>query len=588
MAVRLEPVADAYRWKTARSIPRPIPVPCPREVIARLPAITAADPTPLAMEDVILLVPEWDPHRDAAGARFDPKAARRAIDFFHECLSHVKGERARTPFLLELWQQAIIANVYGWRRPDGTRRFREAFLYVPRKNGKTTLAGGVVVYAIGPDGEIGGEVYSAASEREQAALVFQQARGMVEHEPELASRCRIYRTFKSIEYEETGSTYRAISSEDASAHGFNTSCFVMDELHAQKNRELLDVLETSTGSRREPLEWIITTADFDGPSICNEKLDYALRVRSGVVQDPAFLPVIYRAEREEDWHSPHVWRLANPNLGIAVGLDDMRRLHLKAVSSPAFQNTFKRLRLNMSTTTDVVWMDGPTVDGCVQAYKASDLRGRRCFGGLDLASTQDLTAFALWFPDEKRVLLYYWIPSESARKRELVSKVVRYAEWTEAGWIVATAGLVCDYDRVFADILHLRTQFDIRSIAYDRWGALQITNQLAKEGFDLLPFGQGFASMSAPMKELERLLVSGEAHHNGNPVLRWNLCNVVAEIDAAGNQKPSKRKSKEKIDGAVAWIMALGASWLGKSKGPSVYKTRGPRTLGGRGNVPKE
>lgn len=583
---RLEPPLE--RVASVRDLPRPIRAPVSRELVARLPAVTPEEPTPLPLREVILLVPEFDPHRDAAGFTFDEDRARRAIAFFHECLSHVKGERARTPLLLELWQQAVIANAYGWVDADGRRRFREVFLYVPRKNGKTTLAGGVVLLSIAADGELGAEVYSAASEREQAALVFQQARGMVEHEPELAARCRVFRALKAIEVEATGSVYRAISSEDASAHGFNTSAYVMDELHAQRTRGLLDVLETSTGSRRQPLGWIITTADYDGPSICNEKLDYALRVRAGTVKDPRFLPVIYRAERDEDWGDERVWRMANPNLGISLDVDELRRQHLKAVSSPAFLNTFRRLRLNQTTATDVVWIDGPTVVACRAAYTPADLRGRRCYGGLDLAATQDLTAFALWFPDEKRVLAYFWVPADSARKRELVSKVVRYSEWTAAGWITATDGAVCDFDRVYADVLHLRSEFDLRAIAYDRWSAQQITNQLAGAGVEMVPFGQGFASMSAPMKELERLLVSGEARHNANPVLEWNITNVVAELDAAANIKPSKRKSREKIDGAVAWIMAIGASWLGKAKGPSVYGDRGPRSLGGRGGAPKE
>jgi len=316
---------------------------------------------PWRTSDVALLdvcrraIPGYNPWRDAGECSFDVTSARRVLEFFTECLRHVEGELAGRPFALEEWQVAIIANLFGWLRADGTRRYRTAFVYVPRKNGKTMLAAGVALYCGMSDGEAGPQVYSAASEKEQAALIYRDAVGMIAQEPELDARCRIFRTFKSIEFRETSGVYRSLSSDAKTKHGFNTHCAIVDELHAHVSRELVDVLTTSTGARRQPITFIITTADYNRDSVCNEFHDYAKKVRDAVLADPYFLPVIYEATKADDWTSPETWRRVNPNFGVSVKADYFAEECEKAKKRPAYLNTFLRLHLNLKTDSDVAW-----------------------------------------------------------------------------------------------------------------------------------------------------------------------------------------------------------------------------------------
>ena len=313
-------------------------------------------------DDVIGLVPGYDPQATAGDCWFDEEAADKVVGFFADCLVHVKGEFAGRPFLLEPWQQAIVANLFGWKRPDGTRRYREAFIFVPRKNGKSILAAGICIYMLFCDGEWGAEIYCAAAERDQAALVFDVAKQMVNHEPVLRDACRIYT--KAITIESMGSTFKAISADASTKHGYNAHCAVIDELHAQKNRELVDVLITSTGARRQPLIVHITTSDFERPSICNEKHDYASKVRDGIIEDRAFLPVIYEAGRDDDWTNPEVWAAVNPNYGVSISKEYLAHECQRAQEAPTYENTFKRLHLNIRTEQDVRWISMERWERC--------------------------------------------------------------------------------------------------------------------------------------------------------------------------------------------------------------------------------
>lgn len=565
--------------------------------IARLPIVDPfADPTdasavkPLPMRDVIRLIPGFDPFRLAGECYFDEEAAERAIDFFHECCTHTKGplgpksegERG-TPLILQLWQQAIIANLFGWKRADGSRRFTDVFVYVPRKNGKTTMISGLVLFMLFCDGEPGAEVYSAAAEKGQAALVFDVAKVMVEREPELDSRGRVFRALKAIEYADAGSVYKAISSDADTKHGFNSSCYVMDELHAQKNRHLLDALETSTDARENPLGVIITTADFEGPSICNEKLAYAENVRDGVLDDDGTLPVVFKAGREDEWRSPDTWRRANPNLGVSFTMQKMQRAFMKAAKTPDAQNTFRRLRLNVNTQSEIAAIEIEQYEACTDLdFDFAELKHEPCFGALDLASTSDLTCFALWFPDRELSIEWYFLPEETAKKRAEKDQVP-YLTWgrQKSARLLLTPGNSCDYGFVRRTVQKVAAHVKIESIAFDRWNASQLVTDLQGDGFDMVAFGQGFASMSAPTKDLLARIADQKCRHDGNPVSRWCAANLILEEDAAGNVKPSKKRSRDKIDGMVARIMALGVSILraGKKK-TSAYKSRGLRRLG--------
>jgi phage terminase large subunit-like protein len=336
---------------------------------------------------------------------------------------------------------------------------------------------------------------------------------------------------------------------------------------------------TSTGARRQPLIIHITTADFDRPSICNEKYDYACKVRDGIIHDPAFLPVIYEADRDDDWTNPEVWAKANPNLGISVSLQYLERECRRAQETPSYENTFKRLHLNMKTQQDVRWLGMEAWDACgEEAIEESVLEGQECFAGLDLSTTTDISAFVLAFQDEEGVLTVlprFWIPEDSALKRERRDRVP-YVDWARQGLIETTPGNVIDYDRIRTHINDIKDRFKITEIAIDRWNATQLATQLQGDGFEVVAFGQGFKDMTAPTKELEKLVMSGKLRHAGHPVLRWMASNVAVETDAAGNLKPSKKKSTERIDGIVALVMALGRLMVTPIE-TSVYNTRGLR-----------
>lgn len=503
-------------------------------------------------------LPGYDPYTHAGTCRFDPAAAQRAIDFFGECLTFTAGEWRGRPFILQPWQSAIVANVFGWKRFDGLRRYREVFIYVPRKCGKTELAGGLGNLLTFADGEPAAHVYCAAADREQARLVFAAAKTMVQAEPELANRSRIY--VNAISVEETGSMLRVVSAEAYTKHGVNAHGIIIDELHAQPDRELVDVLTTSTGARRQPLIIYITTADFDRPSICNEKYDYACKVRDGIIEDPAFLPVIYETKPDADWTSPAVWAQANPNLGVSVSLDYITRECKRAQETPTYENTFKRLHLNLKTQQDVRWLSLEAWDASAGVIDEASLAGKVCFAGLDLSTTTDVSACVLVFrePDETvTVIPRFWIPADNARKRERRDRVP-YETWARLGYIEMTPGNVVDYDYIRQRLNELKARFKIREVAIDPWNATQLSIQLHSDHFKVIQFGQNFKDMTSPTKEWEKLVLSRKLIHGGHPVLRWMASNVAAESDAAGNIKPSKKKSSDRIDGIVAGIMGLG------------------------------
>ena len=531
----------------------------------------------MKLTEIIKLIPGYDPYRDAGDCTFDEKAGQHIIDFFHECITHVKGKLSGQPFILELWEQAIVANLFGWKRPNGLRRYTEAFIFVPRKNGKTSLSAGIVNYVMFCDGEPGAEIYSAAAEAEQAKLVFDQTCWMIQNdeksnEPVLSPRCTIY--MKSVFCEDTHSFYKYISSDAKTKHGYNAHLVIMDETHAQPDRTLTDVLETSQASREEPIYIDITTSDFEREgSVCNEKHDIACRVRDGILNNPYLLPVIYEASKEDDWTDPEVWKKANPNFGISVREEYIQGKCAKAIDSPTFENTFKRLHLNIRTEQDVRWLQMEKWDACGDEIDIEELAGRACYAGLDMSSTTDLTALTLLFPDgdgKITVLPFFWVPNITGHKKELQDGVP-YLTWERQRHVVMTSGDSVDYHAVRAKINALAEVYNIREIAVDRCFAHEIITDLQdQDGFNVVKFGQGYLSMNAPTKELERLVLSGDLNHGGNPVLRWMASNVTVEIDAAENYKPSKKKSTQRIDGIVSTIMALGIAML-QGNGTSIY-----------------
>ncbi len=494
------------------------------------------------------------------GLWFDHDAESRVYAFFEQYLRHSKGEFAKKPFVLQEWQAFIVGSVFGWKREDGTRRFRTAYDEEPRKNGKSTRLAGIGLYMTTADGESGAEVYSAATKKDQAKIVWGEAKNMVLASPELRARTRVFAANMNVPA--LGAKFEPLGADSDSLDGLNISCAIVDELHAHKSRDLWDVLETATGARRQPLIYAITTAGRNKLSVCWELRDYACKVLEGIVQDDSFFAIIFTIDDGDDWSDPKVWGKANPGLGVSVKVDDLQRKVEKARHLPAAQNAFKRLHLNVWTEGAGSWLDIEAWDENGQEVDPDDLVGRECFGGLDLSTTTDITAFVKVFPPVEegepwKVLARFWVPAENIAKRAKTDRVP-YDVWREQGYIEATPGNVVDYRAVGAGIIADAQAFDLREVAYDRFNSSQLVTELMDEGLTMVPFGQGFVSMAAPTRELEKLVISGLLAHGGNPVLRWMASNVVVVEDPAGNMKPAKNKSAEKIDGIVALIMAIG------------------------------
>lgn len=551
---------------------------------------------PSKWREILLQIPAYDSIATAPqGSWFDSDIAQQSIDFFQECLRHVEGDIAGSPFELQTWQKAVNANLYGWHVKDAkgrsVRRYRECLMFLPRGNGKTCFVAGHCIYLLLCDNEAGAQVYGAAAEREQAALLFRHAKGMVEQEPELMSRCQIYGGIghrSIILKSDPSSSYRVLSAYAKTKHGFNAHAVFVDELHALPDRELVDVLHTSMGksNRKQPLMVYITTADYDRVSICNEKHDYGDKVRAGVIDDPAFLPVIYEAGREDDWKDEAVWVKANPNLGVSVSLDYLQRECKKAQDEPAYENTFRRLHLNQKTSTNAKCIPMDQWDACASEINIEQLAGRTAFFAIDIGSKSDFTALAMLFPrddaetvevpnynkkdgDEPDTVLVtrrsydlamrFWLPEKRVKRDARMERQID--TWIRHGLIYVTPGSVVDYDVVLASICDLVNMFAVSCIGID-YGmqAVQFSTNLQKVFGDhfVKSYRQGVISMAAPFREMFELLAMGRLHHDGNPVMRWMASNTVAEERGGGLTKPSKQHSEEKIDGITALVMALG------------------------------
>jgi len=505
--------------------------------------------------------------------------ADRAVRFINT-LKHSTGQWAGKPFILMDWQEELIRRFYGTLNPDGTRQYRTVWLEVPRKNGKTELgAGGFALPLLYLDDELGAQIYSAANDREQAGLLFQAAAPMVEQNHTLNSLSKVYSPQKRIVYYRNRSFYVAISADRYNKDGLNAHAIIYDELHAAKTRELWDVLTTSHGTRTQPADIVTTTAGYDRNSICWELHNYACKVRDGIIDDPTWLVCIYAAEPKEDWTDEDVWLKCNPALGVFRSIEEMRSLCKRAQQTPALEMTFRRLYLDQWVNSAERWMRIETWDACNK--RLPKLAGLKCYGGLDLSSTKDLTALALVFHigDKYAVKMHYWIPEATMLQKEKEDRVP-YSLWKRQGHLHVTDGNVVDYDYMREITRQEATKYEIAEVAFDRWNATQIVTQLMDDGFNMTPFGQGFVSMSPATKDFETQVLSGNLIHGNNPILRWNIDNLVVRQDPAGNLKPDKEKSTQRIDGAVATIMGLSlAIKHADEDAPSIYETQGVTAL---------
>ena len=494
-------------------------------------------------------------------SHYDAEKADRAVRFI-ENLKHTKGRWAGKRFWLLPWQEQIIRDVFGVVDAHGNRQFRTAYVEIPKKNGKSELAAAVALYLLYADNEPSAEVYGAAADRQQASIVFDVARQMVDMTPALVKRSKIMAAGKRIVNYSNGGYYQVLSAEVGTKHGLNVSGLVFDELHSQPNRQLYDVLTKGSGDAREqPLYFLITTAGTDRESICYEVHMKALDLLKGTKIDPSFYPVVYGLADDQDWNDEANWYQANPSLGYTIKIDRVRDAYKEALENPAEENVFRQLRLDQWVGSTVAWIPEHVYDKGDLPIDMEKLKGRDCYAGLDLSSTSDITAFVMVFPPETEgenyiVLPHFWLPRETLQLR-VRRDHVPYDVWEKQGLFHITEGNVVDYNFVRKTINELGTEYHICEIGVDRWNATQLITDLDGDGFVMVPIGMGFKDMSPGMKELYKLLLEGKITHGGNPILRWMAGNVVAEIDAAENIKPSKKKATEKIDGIVALIMGL-------------------------------
>ena len=513
-------------------------------------------------------------------SHYDKAKADRAVKFI-ENLCHTKGKWAGKRFWLLPWQEQLIRDIFGIIKPDGNRQFRTAFVEICKKVGKSELAAAVALYLLYADNEPSAEVYGAAADRQQASIVFDVAKQMVEMSPALMKRSKLMAATKRIVNYGNAGFYQVLSAEVGNKHGFSVSGLVFDEIHTQPNRQLYDVLtKGSSDARQNPLHFIITTAGTDRHSIAYELHTKAVDILEGRRSDPTFYPVVYGLKDDEDWEDEANWYKVNPSLGYTVDVERLRDAYREAKQNPADEITFKWLRCNMWVSSTVAWIPDQIYMRGNEKIDMDALEGRDCYAGLDLSSTGDITAFVLMFPprdeDEKYIVLpYFWVPEETIPQRVKAASVP-YDVWERQGFIQATEGNVIHYDFIEHFIEELGKKYHILEIAFDRWGAVQMVQDLEGMGFTVVPFGQGFKDMSPPSKEFYKILMEGKMIHGGNPVLRWMAGNVVIDTDPAGNIKVTKAKSKEKIDGIVAAIMALDRCIRheGEKQG-SVYDERG-------------
>jgi phage terminase large subunit-like protein len=525
------------------------------------------------------------------GLTFDPSAGVRVVEFVERYCKHHEGEWANKPFLLEPWQKEALSVAFGWRNADGNRRFRTIYIEIARKNGKSELASALGLYLLIADGEPGAQVYSSATKRDQASIVWRAASKMVEASPGLAKFAKVFQS--SIVVKKTSSFFKPLSAEANTLDGLNPHGNIIDELHAHRDRGVWDVLDSAMGARRQPMTVAITTAGvFDQDGIGWQTHDYACKVLDGLVEDDSFFAFVAAPDDDDDVFSEVAHQKANPNWGVSIKPEYLVKQAKKAKDQPGFFNEYSIKHVNVWTQQVKRWLPMDKWAACEpESATGADaraaavarevaLKGKTCRGGLDLSSKLDLTALVLEFPQPNGVvelLCRFWIPE--ARVLEASQKGMRqYEAWVRDGWLKTTSGDVVDYEFIRAEVNELHKFYQLKELAFDPWGALDLATRLGGDGVTMVEVRQGFKSLSEPCKDLEAKVVEGKAHHMNHPVLRWCAANAVVLTDAAGNIKPDKEKATNRIDGIVAWAMARSRSIVAKSDAHA-YEHRGFLTL---------
>lgn len=498
---------------------------------------------------------------------FDTERAEHICRFV-ELLPHIKGKwaRERKPITLEPWQVFNLTTVFGWVDSEGLRRFRTVYDEIPRKNAKSTLSSGVALYCLAADDEEGAEVYSAATTRDQARIVWQDARQMVLRSAGMRARFGVEATAHSIFVEHSASAFKALSRDQGgNLDGLNIHVGIIDELHAHKTRDVFDVIDTGTGSRDQSLLWLITTAGFNRAGICYEKRGYTIKVLSRAVQDETWFGIIYTVDPEdleEDerlFTDPMIWQKANPNWAVSVMPADIARKAKQALETPSARNNFLTKHLNVWVNADTAWMDMIAWDRCGDnTLRIEDFNGAPCYAAGDLASKVDIACTAKLFERDGHyfAFLRHYLNEDAAED----GRNSQYGGWARTGHLITTPGNVTDYEVIEDDLRQDAVDYELRELAVDPWQAEHMRQRLAEDGLNTVEFRQTVANMSEPMKMLQALVLQGRFHHDGDPVLTWMVSNVVAHLDAKDNIYPRKEFPENKIDGVVALIMALGRS----------------------------
>lgn len=528
--------------------------------------------------------------RDGVDLNFDPAAAQLAIDFI-ENLQHSKGVWAGQKLLLEPWQKFICWCIFGWKKPDGSRRFRIAYNEVARKNGKSTFAAAIGLFLLLMDDEPGAEIYTAATKMDQAKIIHKEATRMVNASRALRDYFGVGCHVNNIHVDSTNSLFEPLGADAKTLDGLNPSAAMIDELQAHRDSSIWDIIRSAIGSRLQPLMFAITTAGFNMQSFCYEQRDYAVKVLEGIIDDDSLFAIIFTLDRDDsgelldDWKDETCWEKANPNLGVSVSVEDMRDMCKEAIESPTKKNNFLVKKLDVWTTQTVTWINIEKWNACNEIVDRRLLIGKPCFKGIDLATNTDIAADVNLFPwdDGKYVVdCKFYIPKENAIARQKKDGVP-YVKWAEQGFITMTDGDVIDYATIQAGIFEDVKNYCVETIAYDPHQFEALRQQLIREGLDeelMISFNQGFSCMSPPMNELEKLYLAGKLIHNKNPVLTWMASNVQAKMgDVPGYKRPDKKKSTEKIDGIVALLMALGVAITQEVKQASIYEGGGLKTL---------
>lgn len=489
--------------------------------------------------------------------RFNVEKAERSLDFF-KLLKHSKGEFAGNTIELELWQCFRIGSVFGWEeKTTGYRRFRQAYTQVARKNGKSTEAAGIGTEMLTVDGEQGAEVYTAATKKDQARIIFDEAKRMVEASPYIKKHVDVFQA--NINMPATNSKFEPLSKDANSLDGLNIHCGIIDELHAHKTREVYDVLVTATGARRQPLIWMVTTAGFRTDGICYEIYEYSTKILEGSVEDDRFFAYIAQSDEGDDPFDEATWIKANPNLGVSVNLEDLRTKAKQAKEIPAALTNFMVKHLNLWVNADDAWMNMEKYRICEEEnsdFDIEELEGKECFCGVDLSATTDITAVNLEFPlaDGRYVWLNHgFLPEDGIVDKEHRDKVP-YTTWARQGYLTLTPGATVDQDWILSYIMEMGKRYQIKEIDYDPWNATQFANKAMDEDIECVEIRQGFKTMSEPIKDVEKLIIEKKLVTLGNPLLRWCFSNAVPSLDPAGNIKLDKSKSTRRIDPVIAGV----------------------------------